>query len=1439
MPESKSVNLGVVFTGNANALIFSINGLRTALQELVGVTGGTNKNIGASTKQVNALGKSYNRAATSAKKFATQQKHASQAVSRQVGAVNRLKSAFKTLAAYTTAGLGIRMFLQSITSGVQEIANFDQALKNLQAITGATDAQLISMKSTILDIASSSKFSVTELADGMVLLGQSGFTAAESLSAIQSVADLATGTLSNLQVTSDLLTTTIRAFNLQAIESGRVADVMANAVNKSKLTVDKLRTAFNYVGATASQAGLSIEETAATMMVLANNGLRASTIGTGFRQVLSKMIAPSKKLRDVFASYNIELSKINPTMVGYQNSLKQLSKVLWDTKKGVVDMNKAFDLFKLRGAQAAAVIVKSYMGGDFQKAIDNLYKVGTASDMAAKQAEGMAVIWKNMKDNAKNLAISLGDGGLLGVFKGLALVLKGTIIGATKVLSSTFGKFTLQVTVLTGVFMGLVAAFRLFNVGALITGFVELGVAIKSTIASYLRFVFVHKMAVEANMQMLSILGNLVSPWVAVSAAIAATVILLYKVATATERAVKAKEAEIVSISKVLEEYKLYAGALDNLAERQAKGENVSKEYNSVITRMKKQFPELTAIIIKNKNSISDLSLVMKGYLAIKEKERIEAVAEAYQLQQKRVSELTTDYKELGDTYAEALAKGSDTLSDLNEANAKLNDFYTILIGTIIEFGKEQNYTNDQIADYAVQVANAVDPTGKLADKLKNGVVKALKEADKAVKQFTQSLADLEVPDINFSNILDIKFDDTSMKSAFHKMEAALNREITSIRKSYKDVVGMEKEKNYEIEQARLEHISKLIEMQNKGTASEAEILNKQKEALIKIEEAAREHNNRLLKMYTDATAKRKATLKQMYEEGKVSSIEYHSQLIGIEEEYQNKVLELENTLGGKRVAYIEKYRDLAVQAYQQTGETVGTFYNDLATKEEEYYQKSLAELKKDHEAKILAIQQEGDERATMLAKLQEEQAKYSTSMDKMIEQHKNKLADLAVSQGKASQAVKVLVDDLHKEADALDNAAKSAEALKNTTDELAQADADYSLRLANLKLALEKGIVTREAYRTKELELEKAHWEKMISIRKQGLIDLAAAGLKGTTEYTKALIAVRKAEIKLVQTQNKLKGNTVDAGNVMNTAGNKMKEAGEKAGESGTKAQEIWQKLADMLGTTVAKIKAALGELNTGISEAEKNLNSMSKFEAKSKEMANSRNEMSDWLWGGEKGAGSTMRTQSTTWGNKTYDQLVADKRNIQGRISSGWATANDYKALDKINDNLAKIAGYDEEQTKELKKQTAINNANNRRLNENKYYNPYVAHGYASGGDVGGTGNSDTVPAMLTPGEVVIKKSAVEKWKQLFGANFFKGLNNPMSAIGKQIQSTFGAVKKYSQGGVVGENSGLQSTQGLASDSITVNFRFGNKDFAGQYDKSVGRALVRELQKASLVAG
>ena len=66
--------------------------------------------------------------------------------------------------------------------------------------------------------------------------------------------------------------------------------------------------------------------------------------------------------------------------------------------------------------------------------------------------------------------------------------------------------------------------------------------------------------------------------------------------------------------------------------------------------------------------------------------------------------------------------------------------------------------------------------------------------------------------------------------------------------------------------------------------------------------------------------------------------------------------------------------------------------------------------------------------------------------------------------------------------------------------------------------------------------------------------------------------------------------------------------------------------------------------------------------------------------------------------------------------------------------------------------------------------FFNNFGGYQFNSGGGVPGSGNRDTVPAMLTPGEFVMKKSAVQK----YGLGFMRAINgsSPSVRVGRGVQ-------------------------------------------------------------------
>lgn len=106
--------------------------------------------------------------------------------------------------------------------------------------------------------------------------------------------------------------------------------------------------------------------------------------------------------------------------------------------------------------------------------------------------------------------------------------------------------------------------------------------------------------------------------------------------------------------------------------------------------------------------------------------------------------------------------------------------------------------------------------------------------------------------------------------------------------------------------------------------------------------------------------------------------------------------------------------------------------------------------------------------------------------------------------------------------------------------------------------------------------------------------------------------------------------------------------------------------------------------------------------------------------------------------------------------------------------------------------------------------------------GGEVPGVGNSDTVPAMLTPGEFVVRAPAVRSIgvEKLFEMNAKGAL----------------PVRKFAAGGLVGLDSPRSGkSPAAAGEEITVNLRLGTATATGRFPKGDATTqLIRELKRA-----
>jgi len=127
------------------------------------------------------------------------------------------------------------------------------------------------------------------------------------------------------------------------------------------------------------------------------------------------------------------------------------------------------------------------------------------------------------------------------------------------------------------------------------------------------------------------------------------------------------------------------------------------------------------------------------------------------------------------------------------------------------------------------------------------------------------------------------------------------------------------------------------------------------------------------------------------------------------------------------------------------------------------------------------------------------------------------------------------------------------------------------------------------------------------------------------------------------------------------------------------------------------------------------------------------------------------------------------------------------------------------------------------------------YGLPGHAKGGHIGGTGHGDTVPAMLTPGEFVLTKTAAAHLKKMYGPGFLDGLNkyatggsvggggagHPAHAI--TLTSTGGGSAKHAELGDGGT--------GKLGKSVKKNLNDALGFVRGQFSNGLSRVFTKDL--------
>lgn len=314
--------------------------------------------------------------------------------------------AAKGMKAATVAITGTAAALGGVAAAAIKVgSDFESQMSRVKAISGATGEEFEQLKAQAMQLGADTSFSASQAAEGMENLAAAGFTTSEIMNAMPGLLNLAAASGEDLASSSDIAASTLRGFGLAASDAAHVADVLAANANRTNSSVADTGEAMKYIAPLARAAGLSLEETAAAIGIMANAGVNGSQAGTSLRGALSRLSKPTKDMSEAMDELGISFYDSN----GKMKSLTEQVGMLRQATEGMTDEQKNNYLVTLYGQEALSGMLALINEGEGSLGeLTNAYKNcdGAAQEAAETMQDNLPGALEQLSGSAETLGLA-------------------------------------------------------------------------------------------------------------------------------------------------------------------------------------------------------------------------------------------------------------------------------------------------------------------------------------------------------------------------------------------------------------------------------------------------------------------------------------------------------------------------------------------------------------------------------------------------------------------------------------------------------------------------------------------------------------------------------------------------------------------------------------------------------------------------------------------------------------------------------------------------------------------------------------------------------------------------------------------------------------------------------------------------------------------------
>ena len=290
----------------------------------------------------------------------------------------------------------------SLADTVKTYGDFESAMSNVKAISGATGEEFEKLNAKAKEEGATTAFTATQSAEAFGYMAMAGWKTEDMLNGIDGIMSLAAASGEDLATTSDIVTDALTAFGLQASDSGHFADVLAQASANANTNVGMMGESFKYVAPVAG------EDVSLALGLMANASVKGSMAGTSLKTSLANLAAPTDKMQGAMDKYGISLTKRNGEMRTLHEVLDNLRSSLGGLSE--TEQTAAASTIFGKEAMAGMLAIINASEDDYNKltaAVNNAD--GASQQMADTMLDNMNGSFTLLQSAVDGAKIALGE----------------------------------------------------------------------------------------------------------------------------------------------------------------------------------------------------------------------------------------------------------------------------------------------------------------------------------------------------------------------------------------------------------------------------------------------------------------------------------------------------------------------------------------------------------------------------------------------------------------------------------------------------------------------------------------------------------------------------------------------------------------------------------------------------------------------------------------------------------------------------------------------------------------------------------------------------------------------------------------------------------------------------------------------------------------------